>query len=167
VSTELHLILNVAMAMAIALVGTLVAHRLRQSMIVGYLLAGMVMVRSAREEDETLLRRLGATAVMAPERAGATLLLSESARARGPRRAARRWPGTGAHARPGSASPRWGRFSRERAWKPSMKPRRVTSWRKNGGWPRSNGCTETRAIGPRSIPGATPGRRSRTRAPGC
>ena len=40
-----------------------------------------LLVRSAREEDEALLRRLGATAVVAPERAGATLLLSESTRA--------------------------------------------------------------------------------------
>jgi CPA2 family monovalent cation:H+ antiporter-2 len=39
-----------------------------------------LLVRSAREEDEALLRRLGATAVVAPERAGAALLLSESAR---------------------------------------------------------------------------------------
>jgi CPA2 family monovalent cation:H+ antiporter-2 len=43
VSTELHLILNVAMAVAIALVDGLVAQRLRYSVIVGYLLAGMVI----------------------------------------------------------------------------------------------------------------------------
>jgi CPA2 family monovalent cation:H+ antiporter-2 len=43
VSAELHLILTVAMAVAIALVGGLLAHRLHQSVIVGYLLAGMVI----------------------------------------------------------------------------------------------------------------------------
>src|SRR5436305_8629478 len=42
-SAEFHLILNVAVAVAIALVGGLLAHRLRQSVIVGYLLAGMVI----------------------------------------------------------------------------------------------------------------------------
>jgi CPA2 family monovalent cation:H+ antiporter-2 len=40
---ELHLILNVAIATAIALVGGLLAHRLRQSVIVGYLLAGVAI----------------------------------------------------------------------------------------------------------------------------
>ena len=42
-SHELHLILNVAIATAIALVGGLIAHRLRQSVIVGYLVAGVVI----------------------------------------------------------------------------------------------------------------------------
>src|SRR5919202_1408226 len=42
-SHELHLILNVAVAVAVALVGGLVAHRLRQPTIVGYLLAGVVI----------------------------------------------------------------------------------------------------------------------------
>ena len=42
-SAEFHLILNVAVAVLIALVGGLLAHRLRQSVIVGYLLAGMVI----------------------------------------------------------------------------------------------------------------------------
>lgn len=42
-SPEVHLILNVAVAVAIALVGGLLAHRLRQSVIVGYLLAGVVI----------------------------------------------------------------------------------------------------------------------------
>ena len=42
-SHEVHLILNVAVAVAIALVGGLIAHRLRQSVIVGYLLAGVVI----------------------------------------------------------------------------------------------------------------------------
>src|SRR5919201_3815977 len=42
-SAEFHLILNVAVAVAIALVGGLLAHRLRQSVIVGYLLAGVVI----------------------------------------------------------------------------------------------------------------------------
>ncbi len=40
---ELHLILNVAAATTIALVGGLIAHRLRQSVIVGYLLAGVAI----------------------------------------------------------------------------------------------------------------------------
>ena len=42
-SHELHLILNVAVAVVIALAGGLLAHRLRQSVIVGYLVAGMVI----------------------------------------------------------------------------------------------------------------------------
>ena len=42
-SAPWHLMLNVAMAVAVALVGGLLAHRLRQSVIVGYLLAGMVV----------------------------------------------------------------------------------------------------------------------------
>lgn len=42
-SHELPLILNVAVATAIALVGGLIAHWLRQSVIVGYLLAGMAI----------------------------------------------------------------------------------------------------------------------------
>ncbi|MFN8514648.1 MAG: cation:proton antiporter [Chloroflexia bacterium] len=42
-SHELHLLLNVAVAVSIALAGGLLAHRLRQSVIVGYLLAGMVI----------------------------------------------------------------------------------------------------------------------------
>ncbi|CAA9586943.1 MAG: hypothetical protein AVDCRST_MAG18-4013 [uncultured Thermomicrobiales bacterium] len=42
-SEELHLILNVAVAVGIALVGGLVAHLLRQPVIVGYLLAGMAI----------------------------------------------------------------------------------------------------------------------------
>src|SRR5207248_7261322 len=42
-SAEFHLILNIAVAVLIALVGGLLAHRLRQSVIVGYLLAGMVI----------------------------------------------------------------------------------------------------------------------------
>ena len=40
---QLHLILNISMAVAIALAGGLLAHRLRQSVIVGYLLAGIVI----------------------------------------------------------------------------------------------------------------------------
>ena len=40
---ELHLILNVAIAVTVALIGGLVAHRLHQSVIVGYLLAGVVL----------------------------------------------------------------------------------------------------------------------------
>ena len=42
-SHELHLLLNIAVAVTIALAGGLLAHRLRQSVIVGYLLAGMVI----------------------------------------------------------------------------------------------------------------------------
>lgn len=42
-SEELHLILNVAVAVTVALIGGLIAHRLRQSVIVGYLLAGIVI----------------------------------------------------------------------------------------------------------------------------
>ncbi len=42
-SQELHLILNVAVAVAIALIGGLIAHALRQSVIVGYLLAGVII----------------------------------------------------------------------------------------------------------------------------
>jgi monovalent cation:H+ antiporter-2, CPA2 family len=42
-SHELHLLLNVAVAVSIALAGGLLAHRLGQSVIVGYLLAGMVI----------------------------------------------------------------------------------------------------------------------------
>jgi CPA2 family monovalent cation:H+ antiporter-2 len=43
VSHEMHLILNVAIAVTIALAGGLVAHWLRQSVVVGYLLAGVVI----------------------------------------------------------------------------------------------------------------------------
>jgi monovalent cation:H+ antiporter-2, CPA2 family len=39
-----------------------------------------ILVRSTHPEDEEMLRRLGATIVVAPERAGAALLLDESAR---------------------------------------------------------------------------------------
>lgn len=42
-SHELHLILNVAVAVTVALIGGLLAHRLRQPVIVGYLLAGMLI----------------------------------------------------------------------------------------------------------------------------
>ncbi len=42
-SHELHLLLNIAVAVTIALAGGLLAHRLRQSVIVGYILAGMVI----------------------------------------------------------------------------------------------------------------------------
>ncbi len=42
-SEELHLITNVAIAVTVALIGGLVAHRLRQSVIVGYLLAGVAI----------------------------------------------------------------------------------------------------------------------------
>ncbi len=42
-SAELHLVQNVAIAVAVALIGGLLAHRLRQSVIVGYLLAGMAI----------------------------------------------------------------------------------------------------------------------------
>ncbi len=42
-SAELHLVQNVAVAVAVALIGGLLAHRLRQSVIVGYLLAGMAI----------------------------------------------------------------------------------------------------------------------------
>lgn len=42
-SEELHLILNVAVAVGIALVGGLLAYRLRQSVIIGYLVAGMAI----------------------------------------------------------------------------------------------------------------------------
>jgi monovalent cation:H+ antiporter-2, CPA2 family len=42
-SSELHLILNVAVACGIALAGGLVAHWLRQPVIVGYLLSGMLI----------------------------------------------------------------------------------------------------------------------------
>ena len=42
-SHELHLILNVAVAVTVALAGGLLAHRLRQPVIVGYLLAGMAI----------------------------------------------------------------------------------------------------------------------------
>jgi len=42
-SHELHLLVNIAVAVTIALVGGLLAHRLRQSVIVGYLLAGVVI----------------------------------------------------------------------------------------------------------------------------
>jgi CPA2 family monovalent cation:H+ antiporter-2 len=41
--TELHLILNVAVAVGVALVGGLLAHALRQPVIVGYLLAGVAI----------------------------------------------------------------------------------------------------------------------------
>src|SRR5919202_3208822 len=40
---ELHLIANVAIAVTVALVGGLCAHALRQPVIVGYLLAGIVI----------------------------------------------------------------------------------------------------------------------------
>jgi CPA2 family monovalent cation:H+ antiporter-2 len=40
---ELHLLVNVAIAVAVALVGGLLAHSLRQPVIVGYLLAGVVI----------------------------------------------------------------------------------------------------------------------------
>jgi CPA2 family monovalent cation:H+ antiporter-2 len=43
VTSELHLLVNVAVAVAIALVGGLLAHALRQPVIVGYLLAGIVI----------------------------------------------------------------------------------------------------------------------------
>ena len=42
-SEELHLISNVAIAVTVALIGGLIAHRLRQSVIVGYLLAGVAI----------------------------------------------------------------------------------------------------------------------------
>lgn len=42
-SEELHLILNVAIAVTVALIGGLLAHLLRQSVIVGYLLAGIAI----------------------------------------------------------------------------------------------------------------------------
>lgn len=42
-SHELHLLVNIAVAVTIALVGGLLAHRLRQSVIVGYLLAGVAI----------------------------------------------------------------------------------------------------------------------------
>jgi CPA2 family monovalent cation:H+ antiporter-2 len=42
-SAEFHLILNVAIAVTVALIGGLIAHRLHQSVIVGYLLAGIVL----------------------------------------------------------------------------------------------------------------------------
>ncbi len=42
-SHEFHLIINVAVATAIALIGGMIAHRLRQSVIVGYLVAGMII----------------------------------------------------------------------------------------------------------------------------
>lgn len=42
-SHELHVILNVAVAVTIALIGGLLAHRLHQSVILGYLLAGVVI----------------------------------------------------------------------------------------------------------------------------
>lgn len=42
-SPELQLIYNVAVATAIALVGGLIAHRLKQSVILGYLIAGMII----------------------------------------------------------------------------------------------------------------------------
>src|SRR4029077_20703077 len=42
-SQEFHLLLNVAVAVAVALVGGLLAHSLRQPVIVGYLLAGVVI----------------------------------------------------------------------------------------------------------------------------
>src|SRR5436190_7840955 len=42
-TSELHLIVNIAVAVAVALVGGLLAHRLRQPVIVGYLLAGVAI----------------------------------------------------------------------------------------------------------------------------
>src|ERR687885_2782597 len=42
-SAELHLILNMGVAVGTALAGGLLAHALRQPVIVGYLLAGMVI----------------------------------------------------------------------------------------------------------------------------
>ncbi len=40
---ELHLLANIAVATVVALIGGLIAHRLRQSVIVGYLIAGMAI----------------------------------------------------------------------------------------------------------------------------
>src|SRR5262245_9292063 len=40
---EFHLILNVAIAVMVALIGGLIAHRLHQSVIVGYLFAGILL----------------------------------------------------------------------------------------------------------------------------
>jgi len=42
-SSELHLLVNVAIAVAVALVGGLLAYALRQPAIVGYLLAGIAI----------------------------------------------------------------------------------------------------------------------------
>jgi monovalent cation:H+ antiporter-2, CPA2 family len=42
-SSELHLLVNVAVAVAVALVGGMLAHALRQPVIVGYLLAGIAI----------------------------------------------------------------------------------------------------------------------------
>jgi K+:H+ antiporter len=42
-AAEFHLILNLAIAVTAALIGGLIAHRLHQSVIVGYLLAGIVL----------------------------------------------------------------------------------------------------------------------------
>jgi CPA2 family monovalent cation:H+ antiporter-2 len=42
-SQEMHLLVNIAVAVAVALVGGLLAHSLRQPVIVGYLLAGVVI----------------------------------------------------------------------------------------------------------------------------
>ena len=42
-SAELHLLLNVTMAVVIALIGGVLALRLRQPVIVGYLVAGVVI----------------------------------------------------------------------------------------------------------------------------
>ena len=42
-TAELHLLVNVAVAVAVALVGGLLAHALRQLVIVGYLLAGIAI----------------------------------------------------------------------------------------------------------------------------
>ncbi len=46
-SEELRLILDLTIALAAALVGGVIAHRLRQSVIVGYLLAGIVIATAA------------------------------------------------------------------------------------------------------------------------
>jgi len=43
VGPELHLLANIAVATVVALIGGLIAHRLRQSVIVGYLIAGMAI----------------------------------------------------------------------------------------------------------------------------
>jgi len=43
VNHELHLLVNIAIATVVALIGGLIAHRLRQSVIVGYLVAGVAI----------------------------------------------------------------------------------------------------------------------------
>ena len=42
-SQELHLLVNVAIAVTVALVGGLLAHAIRQPAIVGYLVAGVAI----------------------------------------------------------------------------------------------------------------------------